>query len=104
MDWYIVDKNYSNYLNQFDSRVGHMEYGNRLKLHVGILLTIGEFNYYVPVSSVKPKHIKMSNTQDFHKLQDSSTGTVYAVLNLNNMIPVPKSCVTQLKYSKVLSP
>ncbi|MEY8426076.1 type III toxin-antitoxin system ToxN/AbiQ family toxin, partial [Lachnospiraceae bacterium 38-14] len=43
MDWYVVDKKYINYLTQFDSRVGYVEYGERLKLHVGILLTIGDF-------------------------------------------------------------
>ena len=37
MDWYVVDKKYINYLTQFDSRVGYVEYGERLKLHVGIL-------------------------------------------------------------------
>ena len=72
MDWYVVDKNYINYLTQFDSRVGYVEYGERLKLHVGILLTIGDFHYY-------------------------------AVLNINNMIPVPDNCLTQLKYNQVES-
>lgn len=31
MDWYVVDKKYINYLTQFDSRVGYVEYGERLK-------------------------------------------------------------------------
>jgi protein AbiQ len=48
MDWYVVDKKYIKYLTQFDSRVGYVEYGERLKLHVGILLTVGDFHYYVP--------------------------------------------------------
>ena len=103
MDWYVVDKNYINYLTQFDSRVGYVEYGERLKLHVGILLTIGDFHYYVPIFSAKPKHQKMSNSLDFHKLQDESTGYLYAVLNINNMIPVPDNCLTQLKYNQVES-
>lgn len=103
MDWYVVDKKYINYLTQFDSHVGYMEYGERLKLHVGILLTIGDFHYYVPISSAKPKHQKMSNSLDFHKLQDESTGYLYAVLNINNMIPVPDNCLTQLKYNQVES-
>ena len=51
MDWYVVDKKYINYLKQADPRVGYVEYGDRLKLHVGILLTIGTFHYYVPISS-----------------------------------------------------
>ena len=73
MNWYVVDKKYINYLTQFDSHVGYVEYGERLKLHVGILLTVGDFHYYVPISSAKPKHQKMSNSLDFHKLQDEST-------------------------------
>ena len=103
MDWYVVDKKYINYLTQFDSHVGYVEYGERLKLHVGILLTIGDFHYYVPISSAKPKHQKMSNSLDFHKLQDESTGYLYAVLNINNMIPVPDNYLTQLKYNQVES-
>lgn len=101
MDWYVVDKEYINYLMQFDSRVGYVEYGDRLKLHVGILLTIGEIHYYVPISSAKQKHKKMSNSLDFQKLQDETSGYLYAVLNINNMIPVPDNCVTQLKYNMV---
>nr|WP_294574446.1 type III toxin-antitoxin system ToxN/AbiQ family toxin [uncultured Anaerostipes sp.] len=101
MNWYIVDRKYINYLIRFDSHVGYVEYGKRLKLHVGILLTVGNFHYYVPISSAKPKHQKMSNSLDFHKLQDESTGYLYAVLNINNMIPVPDHCLTQLKYNQV---
>ena len=101
MDWYVVDKKYISYLTQCDSRVGYVEYGERLKLHVGILLTIGDFHYYVPISSAKPKHQKMSNSLDFHKLQDESSGYLYAVLNINNMIPVPDNCLTQLKYNQI---
>lgn len=37
MNWFIVDKEYVNYLSQFDEKVGFVEYGNRIKLHVGIL-------------------------------------------------------------------
>ena len=36
----------------------------------------------------------MANSLDFHKLQNESTGYLYAVLNLNNMIPVPDFCLT----------
>lgn len=101
MNWYVVDKGYIDYLTQFDSRVGYVEYGDRLKLHVGIILTIADFHYYVPISSAKPKHKRMSNSIDFHKLQDESNGYLYAVLNINNMIPVPDNCLTQLKYNNI---
>ena len=36
MNWYVIDKDYITYLLQFDSRVGYVEYGDRLKLHVGV--------------------------------------------------------------------
>ena len=101
MNWYVVDKDYIRYLVQFDSHVGYVEYGEKLKLHVGILLTVNEHHYYVPISSAKPKHKRMSNSLDFHKIQDENNGYLYAVLNLNNMIPVPDSCVTQLKYDQI---
>lgn len=101
MDWYVVDKKCIKYLASFDSHVGYVEYGERLKLHVGILLSIGDFHYYVPISSAKPQHQKMSNSLDFHKLLDEENGYLYAVLNINNMIPVPDCCITQLKYNKV---
>ncbi len=101
MDWYVVDKEYINYLTQFDSCVGYVEYGERLKLHIGVMLKINDIHYYVPISSAKSKHKRMSNSIDFHKIQDEETGYIYAVLNINNMIPVPESCITQVKYNKI---
>ena len=101
MDWYVVNKAYINYLTQFDSRVGYVEYGERLKLHIGTVLEIDGISYYVPISSAKSKHQKMSNNLDFHKIQDEETGYIYAVLNINNMIPVPKSCIIQVKYNNI---
>ena len=101
MNWYVVDKDYIQYLMQFDKHVGYIEYGGRIKLHVGIVLTIGHYNYYVPISSPKQKHYKMANSLDFHKLKDNITGKIYAVLNINNMIPVPNDCLEQLKYNNI---
>ena len=56
-------------------------------------------NWYV----VDKKYINYLTQFDFHKLQDESTGYLYAVLNINNMIPVPNNCLTQLKYNQVES-
>lgn len=99
MHWAIIDTNYVNYLSQFDNKVGKVNYNNRLKLHIGILFTINSHNFYVPISSAKPKHAKMKNSLDFHKIQDETQ--CYAVLNLNNMIPVPNRYVTLLTYNQI---
>lgn len=101
INWYVLDKKYVEHLSKTDPKVGYVEYGDRLKLHVGILLEINNVNYYVPVSSPKPKHKKMANSIDFHKLSDATTGYLYAVININNMIPVPEKCATQLKYNAI---
>ncbi|MBS5886197.1 type III toxin-antitoxin system ToxN/AbiQ family toxin [Clostridium sp.] len=102
MDWYIVDKCYVEYLLKFEKKVGYVDYGDRLKLHVGIVYKIGDFNYYIPISSYKPhKHATMNNSLDFHKVVDNSSGQVYSVLNINNMIPVHDNFIIQLKYDEI---
>ena len=68
MNWYIVNKEYVRFLLQFDNTVGFVNYDDKLKIHVGTILTIGKFKYYVPISSAKSKHERMSNSLDFHKL------------------------------------
>ena len=40
MNWYVADKGYINYLKKFDSRVGYVDYGDHLKLHLGIILEL----------------------------------------------------------------
>lgn len=40
--------------------------------------------YFAPLSSFKPKHKWLSETVDFIKIGDM------AVININNMIPVPE--------------
>lgn len=99
MNWYVVEKNYVQYLMQFDSKIGYIDYGSRLKLYLGIILEVGNFFYYVPISSAKEKHKNMKNSLDFQKIQDENT--LYAVLNLNNMIPVPNFCIQQVKYNQI---
>ena len=99
LDWYVADKKYVNYLKNIDNRVGNIDYGDNLKLHIGILITINKCNFYVPVSSPKEKHLKMNNTLDFHKI--SNENELYAVINLNNMIPIPSKYVTKLKYNEI---
>ena len=61
MDWYVVDKKYINYLTQFDSRVGYVEYGERLKLHVGILL-LSEISTTMSLFSLQNQNIRRCPT------------------------------------------
>lgn len=96
IQWYIINKNYINYLKQFDSKVQNINYSNTSKPYLGIIFNINNFNYYVPISSVKSKHYSMSNNVDFIKIINNNK--ILSVINLNNMIPIPESETTLLEY------
>ncbi len=72
--------------------------------YIGIVLSVNDMNYFAPLSSFKAKHKKMKNGLDFIKIGD------YAVLNINNMFPVPNGeytyvdipTVKNLQYRKLL--
>lgn len=99
MKWYIVEKEYVNYLHSIDNKVENIEYGNRIKPFVGIVLAINNFKYYVPISSVKKKHYKMKNYLDLYKIENNDT--ILGVLNINNMIPIKEKCVKNLEYKEI---
>lgn len=99
LKWYIVDKEYVSYLKEFDNKVENIDYSNRFKPYLGIIITINEINYYVPISSVKEKHYKMNEDIDFIKISENDR--ILGVLNLNNMIPIDNDSVKNLKYSEI---
>ena len=102
MYFYVINKKYINDLKTIDNKVGDVEYGtDKLKFHLGVVLNINNLNYYVPVSSPRPKHLKMKDGIDFIKIYHFSTNRLLCVLNLNNMIPVPSEFVELLEYSNI---
>ncbi len=101
LNWYVVNKDYITYLKKFDSRVENIDYGeNRVKPYIGIVFSFNNRNYYVPISSSKPKHNSMSEKVDFIKLKNSRDRLI-GVINLNNMIPVSNNDVTKLNYNEI---
>ena len=99
LKWYVVNKEYVSYLKKFDDKVENINYSEKLKPYIGILITINEINYYVPISSVKEKHYKMNEDMDFIKLMENDR--ILGVLNLNNMIPIDNQNVKVLKYKEI---
>lgn len=43
----------------------------------------------------------MKNSVDFHKIVDSDSNKLLAVLNINNMIPIPDEYVERLYYKEL---
>ena len=99
MNWYLVSKKYIEFLKKYDNKVGNVDYGDNIKPYLGIVLEVNNIKYYVPVSSPKAKHMNMKNNIDFLKIEDE--GRLLAIININNMIPVPNICLTQLKYRDI---
>ena len=82
----IIDSKYCDYLRKFDSKVPY-NYGKKItRPFVGVLFDINDIEYFVPLTSPKPKHLKMKNTIDFMKIDGGALGAI----NFNNMIPVLK--------------
>ena len=79
-----VDTDYCEFLRRYDTRVAYNIKDKKLRPFIGVLFMIEDYEYFAPLSSPKPKHLKMKNTIDFFKIRNGELG----VVNFNNMIPV----------------
>lgn len=79
-----VNSDYCDFLRKYDKRVPYNAGEKELRPFIGILFEIENCQYFAPLSSPKPKHIKLLNTLDLIKIDGGKLG----VINLNNMLPV----------------
>ena len=87
---YYIDDNYINYLRKFDSRVYYNK--SHTRPYVGVVYIFNGYYYFAPLSSPKPKHLKMNpNAVDIFKIKNG----LYGIVNINNMIPTPKECLIE---------
>lgn len=117
LNLYSVSDKYIKYLRQFDNKI----YDNKEELrtherkYLGVVLTVNEFNYYIPMSSPKrtdyiyfDKKIIRNDTKTIIRINEG--GRLYGTLRISNMIPVPItelepymiSNETDLKYKEVI--
>lgn len=82
--FYHVREGYIDFLHRVDNRV-QLNKGQR-RPYVGIVLTIGNFDYYVPLESPKANHVNIKSGGPVLKLDDGALG----IMGFNNMIPVRK--------------
>ena len=93
---YEIDSKYVDYVSTIASHAFHNKQpgqGHERKF-IGIILTVNGMDYFAPLSSFKEKHIRMQETIDFIKVKR------YAVININNMFPVPSGLATYVDISK----
>ena len=101
LNLYSVSDKYIKYLRQFDDRIYDNKDENRIheRKYVGLVLTVNEFNYYIPMSSPKKsdyidfeKKIIRNDTKTIIRIHDGER--LYGTLRISNMIPVP---ITELE-------
>ncbi|MBR1376790.1 MAG: type III toxin-antitoxin system ToxN/AbiQ family toxin [Bacilli bacterium] len=96
MNLVIIDTEYCDYLRKFDCRVPYNKENKDFRPFVGVLFRINDIEYFAPLSSPKPKHLKMKEFIDFIKIDDGNLG----IINLNNMIPVTKNNYKVINYKE----
>lgn len=92
---YEINREYIKYLSQYQQ---HLFYDEGTRKYIGILLEMKGFKYFAPLSSYKQKHKKMEESVDLIKIKD------YAVINVNNMIPVPDGQYTLIDINGTADP
>lgn len=85
IELYEVNPEYINYLLPYAPHLFHNKQPGQQnnRKYIGVILNVNDMNYFAPLSSFKTKHEKMKNGLDFIKVGN------YAVININNMFPVP---------------
>ena len=94
---YEISGDYIDYLIPYAEHLFHNKKQNQKneRKYIGIVFQINGLNYFAPLSSFKAKHFRMKESVDFLKVKE------YAVINLNNMFPVPLSECRYVDISKV---
>jgi len=95
---YEVKSEYIKYLSTYQKHIFAQAEGKDKRKYIGIVFEIRGLKYFAPLSSYKDKHKKMKEGVDFIKIKD------YAVINLNNMIPVPDSQIIDIDINKEKNP
>lgn len=84
LKFYTVNTEYMLYLKKYDIKIMENSGNKSQRPYIGILFEIDNKKYLAPLTSPKPKHLKMKNTLDFIKIDGGKLGAI----NLNNMFPV----------------
>ena len=96
IEFYEVNNAYIDYLLPYATHLFHNKKPGQHneRKYIGVVLHINDNDYFAPLSSYKSKHDAMKEKLDFLKIKK------YAVINLNNMFPVPESEYSYVKIGE----
>ena len=95
---FAIKSEYIKYLSNYQKHIFTQAGDKDTRKYIGIVFEVKGVKYFAPLSSFKEKHKKMKESADFIKIKD------YAVINLNNMIPVPNSQIIDIDINKENNP
>ena len=81
---YRIREDYVEYLHRADSKVQYNKGAKRP--YVGIVLTIHNHDYFVPMESPKPNHASIKSNIHIIKIENGK----YGLLGFNNMLPAKR--------------
>lgn len=88
---YFISEKYISYLRKYDEKVPFNK--SQTRPFIGVVYSYNDNNYFAPLSSPKPKHLKMSNKAiDVWKINHGKLG----IININNMLPCPIEVLTEV--------
>lgn len=95
--FYEINATYIDYLKPYAPHLFHNRREGQVneRKYIGVVLQVRGNDYFAPLSSFKPKHQRMKEGLDFIKVRH------YAVINLNNMFPVPSGACSYVDFSIV---
>lgn len=82
-----IEDKYIRYLKSRDQRVQNNK--NKRRPYVGVVLYVGQFQYFVPMESPKPNHANIKGGRHILMIDSGK----YGLLGFNNMIPVHSSAL-----------
>ena len=94
---YEINTGYIDYLASFIPHLFHNKKSGQQneRKYIGIVLEVHNQKYFAPLSSFKAKHKYMNEGLDLIKIKR------LAVINLNNMFPVPQSQIVNFDIKQV---
>ncbi len=97
---YKVNIDYIKYLYSFEKRVKYDENKSneytQKRPYIGIVLNIGDFDYFAPLESPKPNHKNMKNNVHIMKINDGRDG----LIAFGDMIPIKSSELINFDINK----
>lgn len=123
MSFYTIDTSYIEKLYNTDSEVYFSKKNYDNKPYVGVIIANGAYNYFIPLTSAKAKHLKLPNVskghyivyeavsmQEIHKewiyspMGNGYVRHILGMLDIRKMVPAPMSKCTRIEFSQITDP